>query len=1016
MEIKMEYRLGLDMGANSIGWCVAELGQDSKPVKIACMGVRVFPDGRNPKDGSSLASKRRLYRQSRRMRDRYIQRRESLMKILIRHGLMSEDESRRKALQELDPYFLRARGLDEVLPLEHVGRAIFQLNQRRGFKSNRKTDQGDGESGKIRSGVENLKRAMTDVGARTYGEFLYLRHQRREPVRARLKGQGAKATYEFYPDRALLEEEFNMLWEAQAAFHSEMTKTAREEIEGVLFFQRPLKPVEPGVCTLIPTDKRAPWALPLTQHFRILQELGNLTVFDADLAQRPLDRDERDLLLAKLLGQKTVTFDSMRKILQLDKGCMFNLEGEKRKNLKGDETAAVLAHKDRFGKRWRSFSLQEQNQIVEKLLETENEKAMEDWLIEKYGVDRDLAQRIAEAPLPQGYSRLGRTAMGRIVEVMQHDALPYFAAAKAVGLHHSDLRTGEVFDELPYYGDPLMRHVLPVEQGSDEEVKYGRIANPTVHIGLNQLRKIVNEMIRTWGKPKQIVLEVARELKLSRERRREIEEEQSRNQKANESRRKKLETLGLSATTENLLRLRLWEELNDNPVERRCIYTGENISLERLFSSSVEIEHILPFSRTLDNSTANKTVSLRYANRYKERLSPFEAFGDSPDGYDWEGILARAAGLPKNKLWRFSPEAMDRFEGEKDFLARHLTDTQYLSRAAREYLTCVCDNVWVTPGKLTSMLRGKWGLNKNRNDQRHHAMDAAVITVTDRGLLQKISRAAARSEEEGAHRALKEMPEPWEGFRADVECTFAKIIVSYRPDHSTLSGLHNDTAYGPGKDQDGNPVAVHRIPLESITKAKDALQIRSRVLQKEILDMIATAADTAELKKRLRDFSKKTGVRRVRVQEKLETIPIRDAKGEIYKGVKGDANVYVEIYKQRDGNWNQEVVSTFDANQKGFMTGRQRQSLPLVMRLFKNDLVAVGNGVERRILRVVKFSSAGRIFLAEHNEGGKLKSRNEDNTDPFKYYNWTARHFQTNGVRKVSVDILGRVKDPGAKP
>jgi len=682
----MHYRLGLDIGANSIGWCVLSLGEDNTPSAIVRMGVRIFSDGRN--NNSSPATTRRLKRQMRRMRDRYVLRRDRLMQCLIRHGLMPPDEAERKALQDIDPYTLRAEGLHRQLPLHHMGRAVFHLNQRRGFKSNRKADRDSKEVGPIKSGVEKLRQIMAEDGTPTLGSFLHQRRMEGLTVRSRLQEQKSKSSYDFYPERALLEEEFDLLWQTQAGFNPQLTPAMREDIEKELFFQRPLKPVEPGKCTFLPHEPRAPWALPLTQRFRILQELSNLMIVGSDYSQRPLTLEERNALLAKLLGQKTVSFDAMRKLLRLPEGSRFNLESDKRKELKGDETATLLSKKELFGKTWHHLSFERQNEVVQWLLDLDDpgtgaaKTDVVKRLVTDFDLERERAERIATVSLPDRHARLGRTAMTAIVRNMEAECLPNDVAEARAGFHHSDLRTGEVFETLPYYGIPLNRHTMSVSVGSEEEVRYGRIANPTVHIGLNQLRKLINAMIEEWGHPAQIVLELARELKQSRKKRREIEKRQAEEQEANERRADELVRLGLKRNAENLLKFRLWEELNKDPSRRRCVYTGEVISLQRLFSPEIEIEHILPLSRTLDNSAANKTVSLRRANRFKERQSPWEAFGHSPNGYDWEGILERVKGLPGNKQWRFSEQAMSRFEGEGDFLDRHLSDTQYLASAA----------------------------------------------------------------------------------------------------------------------------------------------------------------------------------------------------------------------------------------------------------------------------------------------------------------------------------------------
>lgn len=174
-------RLGLDIGTSSIGWWLYETdgaGSDARITGVVDGGVRIFSDGRDPKSGASLAVDRRAARAMRRRRDRYLRRRATLMKVLAETGLMPADPAEAKALEALDPFALRAAGLDEPLPLPHLGRALFHLNQRRGFKSNRKTDRGDNESGKIKDATARLDMEMMANGARTYGEFLHKRRQK----------------------------------------------------------------------------------------------------------------------------------------------------------------------------------------------------------------------------------------------------------------------------------------------------------------------------------------------------------------------------------------------------------------------------------------------------------------------------------------------------------------------------------------------------------------------------------------------------------------------------------------------------------------------------------------------------------------------------------------------------------------------------------------------------------------------------------------------------------------------
>jgi len=310
-------RLGLDIGTNSIGWWLYELA-NGEITTVIDGGVRVFSDGRDPKSGASLAVDRRAARAQRRRRDRFLRRKAALMKRMAEVGLMPTNPNEAKALELLDPYQLRAEGLDAELSLTHLGRALFHLNQRRGFKSNRKTDRGDNESGKIKDATARLDQAMLAKGARTYGEFLHMRREaapdpKRVPtVRTRLSvarrdhAEKEEAGYDFYPDRRHLSDEFGKLWAAQARFHSDaLSDDLRDEIATIIFYQRPLKTPEVGLC-LFTEEKRIPSAHPLNQRRILLETVNALRIAARGETARSLTREERDQI-AHALDNKNHT-------------------------------------------------------------------------------------------------------------------------------------------------------------------------------------------------------------------------------------------------------------------------------------------------------------------------------------------------------------------------------------------------------------------------------------------------------------------------------------------------------------------------------------------------------------------------------------------------------------------------------------------------------------------------------------------------------------------------------------
>jgi len=465
-----------------------------------------------------------------------------------------------------------------------------------------------------------------------------------------------------------------------------------------------------------------------------------------------------------------------------------------------------------------------------------------------------------------------------------------------------------------------------------------------------------------------------------------------------------------------------------------------------LFSPEVEMEHLLPFSKSLDDGAANKVVSLRSANRDKGDRSPFEAFGTSPPPYDWPAIALRAGELPPNKRWRFAPDAMDRLKREGDFLARHLNDTGYLARMARTYLGHVSgpDSVSVVPGRLTALLRAKWALNqllsdanlKNRTDHRHHAIDAVVVGVTDHGLLQRVARASEASRE----RLIDTMPEPWDGFRDEVAARVRAIVVSHKADHGsigrdpqtgdsrTTGRLHNDTSYGivEGPDKKGYYAVVHRVPLTALETPDDVAAVRDPALRAKIAKategLISASKDVRKAKAKERmaaldTFSRDTGVRSVRIVERLsDVIYLRDRKGAPYKAFKGDSNHCMEVWRLPDGAWHGEIVSTFEANRSDGAGGPERPhpAAKRLMRLFNDDLVRMIDPKEgtEAFMRVVKMSGQ-TVYLAPHNEGGSLKARDSDKNDPFKYRAVTVARMKEAKARKIAVDPTGRVRDPG---
>ncbi len=1077
----MKYRLALDMGTNSIGWAIFRLHKEAdekrdRPRELIRIGSRIFPEGRDPKSKESLGAKRRIPRSQRRHRDRYLQRRTNLLNCLQRHDLFPAPGSpEARSLQLQNPYQLRAEGLDTPLVPHQLGRALFHLNQRRGFKSNRKTDGKDNESGKIKQGIRKLVADMDKHHIRTVGEALYerLQHDRQAGVRARMRGKGAKAEYDFYVDRSLVEDEFKALWQAQQPHHPELlTNELYDRLHHIIFHQRPLKEPPVGRCTLEPEQPRAPKALLVAQNFRLYQEVNHLRLLHLPTGEEShLTCAQRDKLIQYLEQRDKAKYSALRKHLfgkERHSTYSFTIENSAiaRTTVMGNTTNHRLAHKKAFGKAWYELEVQTQNKIIDRLLNLESE-ADSDSLIDKLRTEHQLSEEAAtyiacELRLESGHLRFSQCALNKVLPHLQSgrdeetdQPYTYDQAVRAAGYtDHRIPAADQLRDQLPYYGEILWRHCQDIPTASNpDEKKHGRITNPTVHIGLNQLRQLVNAIMRRYGRPAEIHIELARELKLSQKAKAEVNKTNAKNRTLNEALNDELKNQCgiLRPTAQDRLKLKLFKELG--PLNSYCVYSGDPIRYIDLFNGTYQVDHILPFSQTLDDSFNNKVLVTRQANADKGNLSVHELCCRDTR-YHWESIQGRTAALPYPKSKRFAPDALEqwltnsgKFKGDgADFIQRQLTDTAYFSRVTREYLQQICpgNKIVSSPGRLTAMLRAKWGLNKilsqdqekNRNDHRHHAIDAVVIGLIDRSLLQKVATLAGQHKDHSADNLLKGIHEklPFPDLTSQIRHTVNHCIVSHKPDHNPQAQLHEETAYGIVEVLDEKKHYYntrHRVALANL-KRKDLANLEDSRLAAR-LERLTEGYSDDELKQTLAELAPPKWPKKVYLLQPISGVPVAlkgtalspdparrpDKPAKLYKA---GSNYCYEIYRTPAGKWDGDIIRTFDANQKSyqaFMRDKKRFQTEtfsgklLVMRLINNDMLAINADNAKKIIRIQKMTT-NKIYFSEHYEAN-VDGRDRDKKNSFNYLIKSPNGLKKVSARKAIVSLLGQVRDPGFK-
>lgn len=785
--------VGLDLGTSSIGWSVIQLDRDGEPIALLGAGARIFQKMIEDKTGVPKNQKRRTARGMRRRLFRIKQRRTKLIGHLILNDLLPADAKARVTLladhTTFDPYRLRKEGLDRVLTPFELGRAVFHLNQRRGFQSNRKS-KADDENGVVKPAIEALALEISSAGARTLGEYLYSQTARRNRNHSTPR----------YTSRDMYKAEFDAIWRAQIALgNSRCTPALGVELHRIIFFQRPLKSVRGmvGKCSLEPDKRRGLKATFISQEFRLLQDVNSLRIKSPENnEERILGDGERHVLMRLARQQKGISWAGMRKALGLKKSEKFNLERVKDDGLKG--LSSEIKIREVIGKEFDQLTPPAIEQLLTDLLTIESAKGILNRLVGFWGYSPEIAKQLSQLDFESGFGALSNKAMLKLLPLMRE------------GMRYDEARQ-------EIYPTSLRREV-----GSRKLLGMPpKIANPLVQKALFETRKVVNAIIKRFGLPRAFRVEMARDLKNGPTARKEIEKTQKERKKQRDRARAKIIESGIipepkAADIELYL---LWEEAREV-----CPYTGRSIGLHQLFSGEINTEHILPYSRTLNDSFANKTLAFANINAAKGNKTPYEMYGGSDL---WEQLLARINNFPENKRRRFMTEKLE----NDDFVNRHLNDTAYISREVKTYLGELASDVTVSRGSLTHALNDGWALYrhtnpngdniKNRDDHRHHAIDATAIALTSPTLLRRMSTSWSRRDHRYGTLKLK-LNEPWPTFNLDVQQCLQKMLVSHATDHRLKGALHEETCYGVRKIGDKSE-KVQRLPVAKAATNIDSI-------------------------------------------------------------------------------------------------------------------------------------------------------------------------------------------------
>lgn len=746
----MRYRLSLDLGVGSIGAAVLPLDEENRVTDIKDKGVCIF-------EVSEGAENRRLKRGQRKNTERTRKRLSLLSETLVKAGLWSFDDDTQEMLIKLSPYAIRAQGVNGKLnDIMQLGRAVLHMAKHRGagfvemqkveLENKKDEDENTRKKKNTVSEYAKLAKCLEDTGARTIGEYFFMRlhksyknnnidDENRRYVRQRKTGDKIKVDYAI--PRYLVKEEFNLLWDKQASYYKSLkNKALKQKIHDILFYEKYHRPYATGKCIFIDTEQRLCKAHPLSEERRIYESVNNIRIQQLE-EQRKLTKDERDLIIKELLlkGQKIgQKGQAIRKRLKIDKNFNIVLADSIKPYLYSTPEYMAIDFLNKLDD-------EKLAEIVEFMSEPRledgseylyNDQQVIDKLKEKLGIDDEKQISKLLAMLPKGRGALGKTATIKILELLKKDVISIREATDQLSKADKRFIAEEEriraiqgkYDKLPYYGEILKTDTQPIADWQKQtnkslnplEAKYGKIANPAVHRILNQLRKVVNDIIRIYGKPYDINIELAREVGMSTKRKAKYEKQQKENRKKNDNAVEYLKEHKIRVTRDNILKWRLAQEQN----------WKDAFTLERIHPrfEGFEIEHLIPDSLGGTDAPMNRVLIKRSDNLNKGNMYPYEYLQNKHSDKVY-GILKEIRAninVPDGKKWRFESDAKEKFESGEDVdnITRYLTDTRYVCKLSARYLKAIIDykqddenntRVLTINGAHTAKLRGIWNLD-----------------------------------------------------------------------------------------------------------------------------------------------------------------------------------------------------------------------------------------------------------------------------------------------------------------
>lgn len=828
---------GFDIGIASVGWCV--LGER----RIVDLGVRCFDKAETAKEGESLNLARRTARLMRRRLRRRAWRLTKLARLLKRTGLIADTERLRQPSAK-SPWHLRAEGLDRRLTDDEWARVVYHICKHRGFhwisRAEEKKAEGDvkGEGGRVKKGLADTQQRMAEKKYRSAAEMVLAEFPQAQRNK---QGDYGKAL-----SRILLGDELTLLFKKQrelgnphADIGLEWTILGDGDYKSGLFWEQkpPLAGADLlkmlGKCTFEKAEYRAPKASFTAERHIWLTRLNNLRVV-IDGTTRPLNEGEHRLALPLPYKQAgDFTYRQLR--TALTKAGLLS-DSFRFAGLNYPAGNQLYEVKSKDPETERLVKLPAWQELRKTLKDKNLEAEWEGMAGAATGGDPTLLDEIARVlsvfkdgnEVESELRKLNLPGGEQMVEALSEisfdrfHALSLKALRRIVPLMETGLRYDEAIAAIPEYGhhsqidatEEKQLYLPPLYSGRDKD---GRMLfgdslnmprNPVVLRALNQTRKVLNALVRTYGSPVAVHIEMARDLSRPLDERNKVRKAQEEYRERNEKDKTDFAAEhGITPKSREFEKFQLYREQ-----QGKCAYSLEPLDLHRVLHDIgyAEVDHVLPYSRSFDNGKNNRVLVLGKENRDKGNRTAYEyltSFEGGESGDRWRHYVAF---VESNKSYRLAKRTrlLRKDFGDRaaeEFRERNLNDTRYICRFFKNYVerhlklapkadaggtadSPVSKRCVVLNGQTTAFLRARWGLLKMRgNSDRHHGLDAAVIAACSHSMVKRLGDYARTKELEKVRDGFPDpetgeiidpkkyqklhahFPDPWPHFRAELE-------------------------------------------------------------------------------------------------------------------------------------------------------------------------------------------------------------------------------------------------------